>query len=104
MSLIRRLWRKWLRNAIFPQTTLSTGLLMRLMEKFKVSYSVTGTALEQFEKYSPAVLKSFSELADTGAVELLSETYYHSLSFLFSKEEFMSQISMHKARIHGAFQ
>ncbi|MGV8087168.1 MAG: glycoside hydrolase family 57 protein [Candidatus Woesearchaeota archaeon] len=70
---------------------------------FKISYSITGVALEQFEKYAPEVLESFKNLADTGCVEFLSETYYHSLSYLYSKEEFKSQVEMHRKKIKQLF-
>ena len=74
-------------------------LINRHKGKFKITYSISGTAIEQFEKYRPDVLESFKDLAKTGCVEFLAETYYHSLSFIFSKEEFRRQIEMHKAKI-----
>ena len=64
--------------------------MIRNNPDFKISYSFSGTALEQFQDYSPDVLKSFQDLVDTGQVEVLDETYYHSLAFLYSKKEFMS--------------
>lgn len=81
--------------------------LLQLIEKnkgnFKIAYSISGVAIEQFEKYRPDVLKSFQQLADTGCVEFLSETYYHSLSFLYSKDEFVRQVDLHKAKIKEHF-
>ena len=71
--------------------------------EFKISYSISGTAIEQMEKYRPDVLKSFQELARTGCVEFLSETYYHSLSFLYSKQEFIRQVLKHKEKIKEHF-
>ena len=71
--------------------------------QFKIAYSITGVALEQFEKYAPEVLESFKKLAATGCVEFLSETYYHSLSYLYSKEEFKAQIDMHRKKIKELF-
>jgi alpha-amylase len=71
--------------------------------QFKIAYSITGVALEQFEKYSPEVLESFKRLAATGCVEFLSETYYHSLSYLYSKEEFKAQIELHRKKIKELF-
>jgi alpha-amylase len=70
---------------------------------FKVAFSITGTAIEQFQQYAPAVLDSFEELASTGAVEFLSETYYHSLSFLHDKQEFAEQVRMHQKLIKERF-
>ena len=77
--------------------------LVRKHKGFKVSYSISGTALDQFEAYAPKVIDLFKELADTGSVEFLSETYHHSLSFLFNKDEFKEQVSMHRKRIKNLF-
>lgn len=71
--------------------------------KFKMSFCISGIALEQFERYAPEVLHSFRELARTGCVEFLNETYYHSLSFLYDKEEFKEQVKMHKKKIKDLF-
>lgn len=70
---------------------------------FKVSYSISGVALEQFEKFAPEVIDSFKALIDTGNVELLSETYYHSLASIFDKEEFANQIKQHRKKIRDLF-
>ena len=71
--------------------------------KFKVAFSISGSALEQFERYSPEVLDSFRDLAATGCVEFLSETYYHSLASLRSPAEFKLQVSKHKELIKKLF-
>ncbi|MBI2451886.1 polysaccharide deacetylase family protein [Candidatus Pacearchaeota archaeon] len=84
----------------------TNSVLLELIKKypnFKVSFSFSGVILEQFEKYCPEVLSSFQELVKTGNVEILSETYYHSLSFLYSKEEFREQINLHKQLIQKIF-
>jgi len=82
-------------------------LLLDLIEKhgkdFKVSFSITGMAMEQFEQYAPEVLDSFKQLADTGNVEFLAETYAHSLVSLKSPEEFKRQVEMHRAKIKDVF-
>lgn len=81
-------------------------LFLKLLKKFpqlKLSYSFSGVILEQFEKYLPHVLDSFKRLVDTGRVELLSETYYHSLAFFYSKEEFEAQVKLHKQKIRKVF-
>lgn len=80
--------------------------LFKLLEaypEFKISFSISGIALEQFEKYSPETLDSFIKLAETGRVEFLSETYYHSLSFLYSKKEFDRQVKKHRRAIEKLF-
>lgn len=78
-------------------------LIRRHEGKFKVSYSISGMALEQFERYRPDVLQSFIDLSKTGCVEFLSETYAHSLSFIFSKPEFVRQVKKHAALIRKHF-
>ncbi len=81
-------------------------LLLNLLNKypdFKVSFSFSGLVLEQLKEYSPKALSSFQDLVATKKVELLSETYYHSLSFLFSEEEFKSQVVLHKNIIKKFF-
>jgi alpha-amylase len=79
-------------------------LVHKYQGKFKISYSISGTAIEQMEKYRPDVLESFKVLARTGCVEFLAETYYHSLSFLYSKDEFVRQVKKHGAKIKEHFQ
>jgi alpha-amylase len=59
--------------------------------------------LEQLERYAPEVLASFQKLAATGCVEFLAETYHHSLSFLYSRQEFIEQIRLHKEAIQKYF-
>ena len=78
-------------------------LIHRSQGRFKISYSISGMAIEQFEKYRPDVLESFIRLADTGCVEFLAETYNHSLSYLFSREEFRRQVAKHTAKIEQHF-
>lgn len=74
-------------------------LLMDLIEKFpgefKVAFSITGGIIEQFKRFRPDVLESFVDLAQTGQVEFIGETYHHSLSFLFDEQEFLEQVQMH---------
>ncbi|MBU0614779.1 MAG: glycoside hydrolase family 57 protein [Nanoarchaeota archaeon] len=76
--------------------------LLKHEPRFKISYSLSGTFLDQIEKM-PELLESFKKLVDTGRVELLDETYYHSLSFLYSKAEFVEQVNLHKQKIKQLF-
>ena len=78
-------------------------LIERYKGKFRISYSISGMAIEQFERYRPDVLDSFIALSKTGCVEFLAETYSHSLSFLFSKDEFKRQIQKHEKKIQKYF-
>ncbi len=80
--------------------------LLELLQKnpdFKLSLSITGTVLEQLELWSPAALRSFQALAATGQVEVLAETYHHSLAFFYSRAEFEMQVDMHKRKIQELF-
>ena len=78
-------------------------MLLRLIQqhegRFRIAYSLTGVLLEQLERYSPEVLSTFHALAKTGCVEFLGETYYHSLSFLYSRQEFVEQVKKHTEMI-----
>ncbi|MBC7862736.1 MAG: polysaccharide deacetylase family protein [Bacteroidia bacterium] len=78
-------------------------LIHRHNGKFRICYSLSGTVIEQFEKFRPDVLQSFIELAKTGCVEFLSETYAHSLSFIYSKTEFVRQVKKHSDVIRKYF-
>ncbi|MDR0431368.1 MAG: glycoside hydrolase family 57 protein [Tannerellaceae bacterium] len=71
--------------------------------KFKAAFSISGTALEQMEIYTPEVLDGFKELVKTGNVEFLSETYAHSLASLGNEEEFKKQVGLHKEKIYSLF-
>jgi alpha-amylase len=86
-----------------PANQTMLDLIHKHKGKFKISYSISGTAIEQMEKYRPDVLQSFRTLADTGCVEFLSETYHHSLSFLYSRDEFMRQVGKHRIKIGEHF-
>ena len=70
---------------------------------FKVSLSITGTFIEQAEQFDPSVLDSFRRLVDTGRVEILSETYHHSLAFFYDRNEFEAQVERHRQKIREVF-
>lgn len=77
--------------------------LIKKHPEFKISFSFSGVFLEQLEEHMPTVLQSFKDLVKTGNVELLDETYYHSLAFLYSKDEFRSQVNLHREKIKEIF-
>lgn len=84
----------------------ANAVLLDLLQKhpeFKVSFSLSGVFLDAAEMFYPAVIESFKKLVDTGRVEILSETYYHSLSFLYSKAEFRRQVQKHRRKIKELF-
>ena len=70
---------------------------------FKVSLSITGTFIEQAEQFDPGILDSFRRLVDTGRVEILSETYHHSLAFFYDRNEFEAQVERHRQKIREVF-
>lgn len=90
-------------KSYLPMNDLLLKLIKEYGSAFKVSFSISGTALEQFEEYAPKVLDSFKKLAATGNVEFLAETYAHSLASLISKQEFVSQVEKHVALIEKHF-
>jgi alpha-amylase len=86
-----------------PTNQLMLDLINQTQGKFKISYSISGTAIEQFQRYTPEVIDSFKRLADTGKVEFLCETYTHSLAALKSEKEFNSQVKIQKKLIKDIF-
>ena len=77
----------------------------RSQKQFKLAYSVSGVFIEQCQRWNPSVLESFQQLADTGCVEFLDQTYYHSLSSLFGidRSEFVEQVKMHRESMKDLF-
>jgi len=86
-----------------PTTKLMLELIKRHEGNFRIAYSITGTVIEQWKKFTPDVLDLFEQLANTGCVEFVAETYYHSLSFLYSQDEFRQQLDMHTNLIEQHF-
>ena len=86
-----------------PTTKLLLDLVRRHEGNFRISFAITGTVLDQFEKYTPDVIGLFQDLAETGCCEFVGETYYHSLSFLYSRPEFEEQVEMHSKKVENLF-
>jgi alpha-amylase len=95
--------RKVAQKSYLPTNRLMLDLIQRYGKAFSISYSITGVALEQLQRWAPEVVDSFRALVDTGQVELLAETYYHSLAFLYSRDEFREQVQAHTAKIGETF-
>lgn len=91
------------RNCYLPMNELLLKAIKECKGKFKVAFSISGSALEQFDRYAPEVLDSFRALAETGCVEFLCETYNHSLSSLISPTEFKHQVTKHAQAIEEYF-
>jgi len=82
------------------------ALLQKLLDthpEFKVSLSITGTFIEQAEQWAPDVIESFQKLVQSGRVEIVAETYYHSLAFFYSRSEFEAQVETHRQKIRELF-
>jgi len=90
-------------KSYLPTNEILMKLVDKLEGKFKVAFSITGVALEQFAMYSPEVIRSFQKLAKSGCVEFLAETYSHSLSSLKDKEIFENQVKLHEQKIIELF-
>lgn len=86
-----------------PANRLMMDMIKSSGGKFKVAFSISGTALEQMEVYTPEVIDSFKELAKTGNIEFLTETYAHSLSSLGNAAEFKAEVKAHREKIHALF-
>lgn len=109
-------------NAVYEDEAMNIAILNKVAEKcylpanrmfqrlvdkndgrFRMALSISGTLIEQLERYRPDVLASFQELVASGSVELLAETYYHSLSFVHSNKEFDRQVEMHLEKLEEVF-
>ncbi|MFH0961212.1 MAG: glycoside hydrolase family 57 protein [archaeon] len=101
----RTTFRKVATKCYLPTTFILLKLIDRFKGRFKVSFSLTGTFIEQAEEYAPEVLDNFRLLAETGAVEFIDETYYHSLSSLYGTDrgEFIEQVREHGRKIKELF-
>ena len=99
----RAIMQKVARECYLPMNALLLSLIEEHKGAFKVSFSITGSAVEQFKAYAPEVLESFKKLAETGCVEFLGETYSHSLSSLASAEEFKNEVKLHSKMLKEEF-
>ena len=99
----RAIMQKVARQCYLPMNALLLKLIKENKGAFKCTFSITGSAVEQFRAYAPEVLDSFRALAETGCVEFLAETYSHSLAALSSKEDFVEQVKLHTKMIKDEF-
>ncbi|MCK9305178.1 MAG: glycoside hydrolase family 57 protein [Bacteroidales bacterium] len=99
----RTILRRVADRCYLPANNLMLELIKEHRGEFRISYSVSGVVMEQFERYMPEVIESFKELAGTGCVEFLAETYSHSLSSLISSEEFSRQVREHSEMTERLF-
>ncbi|MBO4634601.1 MAG: glycoside hydrolase family 57 protein, partial [Bacteroidales bacterium] len=99
----RTILRRVAQKCYLPMNQLMLDLINANKGKFKIAYSISGSALDQFQRFCPEVIDSFKALAATGRVEFLAETYYHSLASLGSDSEFRHQVAKHAAKIEELF-
>ena len=99
----RTILKRVAQKCYLPMNELLLDAVGKYKGKFRVAFSISGTALEQFDRYAPDVIDSFRKLADTGCVEFLCETYYHSLASLASVQEFRHQVLKHKEAVEHYF-
>jgi alpha-amylase len=103
-KLNQEIFEKVAKKCYIPTNKILLDLINKYDGKFRVSFSLTGTFIEYCERYMPSVLDSFKELFATGAVDIIEETYYHSLSSMYDDlDEFEKQVSMHREKIKRIF-
>ncbi|MBQ7708577.1 MAG: glycoside hydrolase family 57 protein [Bacteroidales bacterium] len=99
----RTILRRVAQKCYLPANQLMLELINKNKGKFKIANYISGSALEQFQRFCPEVIDSFKALAATGRVEFLAETYFHSLASLGSDTEFRHQVAKHAAKIEELF-
>ena len=103
-KLNEEIFTKVAKKCYLPTNNLLLELIRKTDGHFRISFSLTGTFVEYCEQFMPEVLDSFKELFKTGAVDMIEETYYHSLSSLFDElDEFEEQVKMHRFMIQRLF-
>ncbi|MFO7677242.1 MAG: glycoside hydrolase family 57 protein [Thermoplasmatota archaeon] len=100
----RKIFEKVANKCYLPTNRLMLDLIKKYEGKFRISYSLTGTFIEYCELFMPELLESFRELFDTGAVDFIEETYFHSLSGLYDDlDEFEAQVKLHRQLLKRVF-
>lgn len=95
--------REVVEKSYLPANRIIAEMIRSSNGKFKCAFSISGIALEQMELYAPELIDSFKELAKTGSVEFLAESYAHSLASVYDKDEFIEQVEMHSKKIETLF-
>lgn len=89
-------------KSYLPTNKMLTELIKKHPE-FKLSISITGIFIDQCRSWAPEVLQSFKDLVATGNVEIVAETYHHSLAFFYSRSEFEAQVEKHRQLVEKEF-
>lgn len=103
VELNRSIIRKVAETCYLPMNALLYELIERYQGRFRVSFCLSGTVIDQLKAYAPKALESFKNLAGTGCVEFLDETDNHGLSGIFSEEEFRASVHRHHERMYNLF-
>lgn len=90
-------------NKSYRPMTDALAKMLDTHPEFKVSLSISGTFIEQAEAWGQDVLDRFRALVDTGRVEIVAETFYHSLAFFYSRDEFERQVTAHRRKVKQLF-
>ena len=100
MFKLQYAFRELFEPAVESAVVLRQDEVEREKRQVEVSFSISGVFLEQCEMFDKDVLETFRQLARTGCVELLNQTYYHSISSLYpEKDEFIEQVKMHRQAV-----
>ncbi len=99
----RRILDRVASKCYLPANALLLELICRYEGRFRLAFSFSGVFLDQLAAQRPDVLAGFRDLAATGCVEMLGETFSHSLAFLFSQREFGDQVVLHRRRMETLF-
>ena len=97
------IFKKVSEKCYLPATRMMIDMIKKNDVSFKAAFSISGIALEQMEIYTPELIDNFVELIKLGGVELLAETYAHSMSSLGDHDEFKAQVKMHSEKIKSVF-
>jgi alpha-amylase len=83
----------------------ATQLMLELLDEgFKCAFSLSGTLVEQLERWNADTLGLFRGVARHRNAELLSQTYYHSVASLFDDlGEFEEQVRLHRRLMKDVF-
>jgi alpha-amylase len=98
-----RILRRVAQKCYLPATRLLRELVLRSGGRFRFALSLSGTVLEQLETWAPDALRAFQDAVDAGGVEILGETYHHSLSALVDPDEFRLQVTSHAKLVRRLF-
>lgn len=102
-ELNRKVLRRVAERCYEPAGRAVLDLIRRHEGRFRVTFGVTGVLMEQLRRHAPEVVELLVELGETGFVEFVAEPYYHSLAFLYSREEFADQVRQQAGMIEDVF-